>query len=934
MLTIYRNQVSILRLLGLNSTDLQQQGDELFSELQKDNLDQSLAYDRIKYIDSIYRLFIDSQQEMKDISFYDALNNGLGDVYNANTLLQDFNHVIKNKDILQKAEQQLAMTEHNDSNICSAISCLSVTRNYRERNVSGRGGVDTMTKLYGVSHSDKESRLNDIIIADILDTIHIELYHTMRILPNEITKKEEEIEQEEQKVNEDADDDSLYDRYCDAVSRIIRIKSKSSRFDRGDIDRYGSGGNNKFMTVANEEVIPDRSATSVHNDKNQDSDNKTALAAYQSEVYGNQKLSMKLQRDEVKTKDAEAETMLNAVFDEVECELNGNVEAYESLFDALIRYIIDEQFDSDAFCLDLYENDKGKSSNIIAYLKQRTITNISVAATVELISNICNSMAYNVNIFAVEYQPGFRYFYWDHYKGLNIEENRVYETDTDNWAHESNAGYLISDWYIEPKWVSLKEEATNNAVAPYTTKEFELTWNKAKMKLDSYQSDPTHKSLACGETFWHRLYGIAEGDVPTTEHICALLMYTNFTKNCTSFGGTFRRRTGYETNRKLRQRHSEVANQGRLLRELIEGYGQSMDKDRFPEYDYINTFYHGINKSMVFQSTVMHLCGPVSTSIGTFLFRFCRHFVSTTSTIPIWTDFVTSATTFAANGIVLSILRDDAYKPFIDCGYWSDYSSEREFLFLGGLDPLEMKSVRDIPTNTNYGKWIEALHMLEKIVNGEAVDLRKPMKRDVKYAFQLIVDEIIGIDAFSSIGCSLNNIGIKQYVKKKKPKFIANLFKHWVVNVKKIMMKLDDMFDEDFGYGDYGFKLFLPLIFDQKTQSRPNMKLFLSVFSNLRKFVIFNRVYDDSEHRWTYGLSIDLDDDFSDDLLKAIKISKQSNRKSTLKSIAIAKPKGDIANFIDSHEKAFDELNFRLYSDQFDHSYFGPCEKCLYIAPK
>ena len=147
------------------------------------------------------------------------------------------------------------------------------------------------------------------------------------------------------------------------------------------------------------------------------------------------------------------------------------------------------------------------------------------------------------------------------------------------------------------------------------------------MKLKAYQNDPNHKPLSAIYSVWEKLYGIKKGERPRTEHICALLMYTNFSRNCTAFGGTYRRKTGYETNRRLKERHSEVAIQGRLLRELIEGYGHSMSKRDFPEYNHIDTFYHGVNKSMIFQSIIIKLCGPVSTSSGLFSFFFFCLFI-------------------------------------------------------------------------------------------------------------------------------------------------------------------------------------------------------------------------------------------------------------------------------------------------------------------
>ena len=578
---------------------LQRRLNVLFTYLDTNNSDKSQAYDRICCIDSIYRSWASdrpskaSKPKERQVSFYDAVNTGLG-VYNVSMLLQDFNYIIKNEEILMEAEKKLSDDVHNANRICSAISCISINRNYRERNIVGRDGADQLNQLYGVDYGvngndDPESVMNEVNIGEIMDTIHIELFHTIRITPSEITKKEEELKIQQDKSDSGAVvdiDDGLYDRYSHAVSSILKIKSKAARFDRGDRDRYGSGGNNKFMTVANTEGIAGGITESDARNGHQD-DNKIELAIYQQAVYNNDALSLQLQREtDKKEEDAttsskvDHEVMLDAVFEEVECEMisdgaeSKDASKSELICNAFIGFILDEEFDSDAFCLDFVKNGTGLSSNIITHLKSEFFGVGSIRAMERLLS-ICNSMAYHVNIFSNEYQPGFRYFYWRFYRNLNLKENLV-EDIFDEW----NDGYMLSEWYIQAKWADLKEEAINNTIAPYSIKEFQLTMNKAQMKLEAFQADSDNKSLSA-VIDWKREYGISEGDEPKAEHICALMMYTNYTKNCTAFSSTYRRRTGYETDRKLKERHAQVANQGRLLRELIEAFGQSM-KGMYP----------------------------------------------------------------------------------------------------------------------------------------------------------------------------------------------------------------------------------------------------------------------------------------------------------------------------------------------------------------
>ena len=58
----------------------------------------------------------------------------------------------------------------------------------------------------------------------------------------------------------------------------------------------------------------------------------------------------------------------------------------------------------------------------------------------------------------------------------------------------------------------------------------------------------------------------------------------------------------------------------------------------------------------------------------------------------------------AGNGLVLELKYSFSQFPlkakYFDCAFFSDYVSEKECLFIGGLQDFEFKSIRDIPTNT------------------------------------------------------------------------------------------------------------------------------------------------------------------------------------------------------------------------------------------
>ena len=245
---------------------------------------------------------------------------------------------------------------------------------------------------------------------------------------------------------------------------------------------------------------------------------------------------------------------------------------------------------------------------------------------------------------------------------------------------------------------------------------------------------------------------------------------------------------------------------------------------------------------------------------------------------------------------------------------------------MGGLQRLIFKSVRDIPTNSNYSKFIEPISMLQSIIRGNPTWLRQPVMRDVRYLFHLMVD-IIGINKYESIGNSFTNFGIKKFEQKPKPLFITNLFKHFVVNVEEIRFELDNMFHATFGSTQFGYKVFQPLLFNSRG-SKLNISLLVALFSNLKRFILFHQPRND------YIPSINLDDEFLMDILGAISVVQERNTKLTLEYFVITYPKDPVSDFIDTNSDKFTALNWRLYSDSWRHSFWGKCDNCLYIAPK
>ena len=75
---------------------------------------------------------------------------------------------------------------------------------------------------------------------------------------------------------------------------------------------------------------------------------------------------------------------------------------------------------------------------------------------------------------------------------------------------------------------------------------------------------------------------------------------------------------------------------------------------------------------------------------------------------------------------------------FWDCQYWSDFHEESECLFLGGLFPFQIQSIRHIPSRTNYRRYIIPMNMLSRMLVGYHSHTRMAIDRDLRMLKELI----------------------------------------------------------------------------------------------------------------------------------------------------------------------------------------------------
>ena len=546
---------------------------------------------RVSFVERVYVFWSREKAKGRDSvnkkgSFYDAVNIGLGPNYDFLRFLRDFRAVTEDKELLVLEEERKEEGDDDDAMNCDSARCLLLQRNLRDRgrtrsvaewfNVDDDERLDSKKK----EKEDLTDKMKELSCLEIMDSVHCHLIHTIRLSPREIADKRRDrvkVDDINGKANE------CYDHFTAVVSELVKEKEQLSRFK--DAKRFSSDFN-KFVTV------------DKRDEKQTDSN-----AAADLKVKGGTNGDIETSKMKEKTFiDAVKEQLVELKEEEPECGVN------EQVVFSFSSVIERGAFDSDAVREDLQDRNQSNILNEV-HCKKRTINSIH-SMTSRFISR-CNQNAKS-------YSAGHRYFYWPHYK-QNESVERVVMKSPDGDIKELNPGYKLSEWYVEPKFANLKEEALQNEVAPFSLREYLLTLNKAKMKLDEWRSSKNER--LCNHdhrrtrfhSMWYETYEIADGSLVGVDHIVALLFYCNFTKQSYEFSRTYRRTSQFESDRSLKRRHSSLAKWGKKLRELVECWGHTM---AIPDRKDIKEFYHGISSSMLFDSTNIRLCGPVSTTLG------------------------------------------------------------------------------------------------------------------------------------------------------------------------------------------------------------------------------------------------------------------------------------------------------------------------------
>ena len=409
----------------------------------------------------------------------------------------------------------------------------------------------------------------------------------------------------------------MFDEGIRKLGEKIKQKQESSNRYRTSNTRYTSS-NNKFVTKATSEYN-----FNDHIENKESYDSSPELAIYQSEIYGNNQLLLQKQKKQQTTRHIIGDDPSLCFMDYLYTAINASKsDLSESMIERFTKFLRDNEYETDTICDDI-SGDNGES-NIINNTKNYEKENI-------ILTSILNKFVYINTSHSTLYNAGYRYFYWDYYKHIDKEWHTLWTQDNGQAVVEGNSGYMIKDWFIPRKYKNLREELLINAIFTFSIQQFNEVRDEASIKLKHWLDNPDARPLQsqlyhiAGTAWAERCYNIPQGTQISVQHIIALLCYTNYTNHCSAFSSTFRRMHGFETDQSLKARNREFWHWSRLLRELVECFGQEFGEI----YQDTPTLWHGVSAQLIFDSTFIKLCGPFSTTAGLYALFFKRFRVFT-----------------------------------------------------------------------------------------------------------------------------------------------------------------------------------------------------------------------------------------------------------------------------------------------------------------
>ena len=555
---------------------------------------------------------------------------------------------------------------------------------------------------------------------------------------------------------------------------------------------------------------------------------------------------------------------------------------------SISAFIKEEEYDTESIVADLEEPARSNIKHSVSVSPQFML----ISSKLILQRTIRNSL----------YSPGKRYFYWEYYRNLEDLRNKVCRG-----IWEENIGYTLGEWFVERKYENLKEELLSNLLVRFSLQHFDNTMSKATEKWRAWNK--SCGQIRCNRSYWKK-YGIEPDDTISLEHMVSILCYTNFSTQCYALSATYRKIHEYESDKDMKARHREYWNWAKLLRETVECFGISMDESP------VHTFYHGVSDTLIFDSTSIRLCGPVSMTGGSlhlYVHNLCRN------KNKMHIDFKIACSIFGAKGLVINIKKSTKFLPYFDCRYWSDFTSEDEKLFVGGLRFFDFGTIRNMTTTpkADYHRYIETLTMFHYMIEGWPWN-NGIIKKKYAMTLDLLIKEEMAMKSIKSLPSVV-------------PPYILKLWLHFLNKIENVERNWNHLNTEitNTKKTHFGFKAFSNLftISDGAVLDCCSLLKILPNLNSLNVFVNKYRIYIPSHP---------LNDAFASNMLSAIEyINNSPALRSSFTAMNIVYPSDDISEFVKANNGKFREFGWCLkretYRESVFHPIYKPCDDCLSV---
>eukprot|EP01084_Bolivina_argentea_P043419 80010_1 len=371
----------------------------------------------------------------------------------------------------------------------------------------------------------------------------------------------------------------------------------------------------------------------------------------------NNKYNIQLTIDENKTKDQVEEiTFIEQIYNSIETNKD-KIDA--NMIKSLRNFINDNEYDTDAVLNDL--DDLKAGSNTLNYIKNESCI------------DLMTTYIRNLNLSATSFSTGYIFYYWTHCK-----------QQTNKSLGDRLNGYSVAELYVPQHYSSLKIEILQSSFLGAAQWQENIV-----LKADKYNDTEEVKQMTCNGEQKH---DISAGEHISKQHLYSIILYCDWSKLCSEFSGTFRKRTSFESLRSLKSRHSKYYWFGKLLVETVNDFGTIGLKERGP-------FYCGMSIVLNIPSFAIYLKGPCSTS----------------------KEMAVSLNFAKRDGIVIQLQNDSgngSRQRFLDCSFVSNYVEEAEMLFIAGDYRLRIESIRIIETAQNFQKFFCSFYLFDCMISG------------------------------------------------------------------------------------------------------------------------------------------------------------------------------------------------------------------------